>query len=74
MPKALQIRTSALHQYDALMLEKGMDPTPFLTQLGLTPDSLSSERQTMLLQDFVALLNASAVAAACPHYAGWPCR
>ena len=68
MPKALQIRTSALHQYDALMLEKGMDSTPFLTQLGLTPDSLSSERQTMLLQDFVALLNASAVAAACPHF------
>ncbi|WJG07636.1 AraC family transcriptional regulator [Aliiglaciecola sp. LCG003] len=57
MSRNYLIRTKALHKIDELIQSLDGDPMPLLTRYQLTLASLSSEQQTMHINDLVSLLN-----------------
>jgi AraC-like DNA-binding protein len=62
------IRTNALYKIDKLIRLLNKDPAALLRKYDLTLDSLSSERDTMPISDFVSLLNHCATHYQCPDF------
>lgn len=62
------IRTNALNRIDQLIISLGHDPVALLKKYNLNLDSLSSERDTMPISDFVSLLNYCAAIYQCPDF------